>query len=101
MRGVVEVREEILSVTEEAFTRSVEAVAGGGGREVETAWNDVLRRAAVRIFDRHLLPELSRRGGQRIEKVTKARRFLRLAFTPKGPVGKLLIPPAGDEEQAA
>ena len=99
VRGVVEVREEILSVTEEAFTRSVEAVAGGGGREVETAWNDVLRRAAVRIFDRHLLPELSRRGGQRVEKVTKARRFLRLAFTPKGPVGKLLIPPTGDEEQ--
>ena len=99
VRGAGEAREEILSVTEEAFTRSVEAVANGGGRDVEATWNDTLRRAALKIFDRHLLPELSRRGGQRIEKVTRARRFLRAVFGEKGAVGKLLIPAAKDDQE--
>ena len=92
VRGSREVREEILSETEEGFTRSVEAVANGAGREVEVDWNDLLRRVALRVFDRHLMPALSVRGVERIERVTKARRFLRAAFGEKGAVGKLLIP---------
>lgn len=99
VRGVREVREEILSATEEGFTRGVEEVANGRGREVETAWNDLLRRVALKVFDRHLMPELSRRGGERIEKITTARRFLRAAFGEKGAVGKLLIPATDDGQE--
>ena len=102
VRGSREAREEILSETEEGFTRSVEAVAHGAGLEVEANWNHLLRRAALRVFDRHLMPELSIRGVVRVEKVTKARRFLRAAFGEKGSVGKLLIPAtyAGQERTA-
>ena len=99
VRGMSEAREEILSATEEAFTRSVEAVANGEDADVEATWNATLRRVALRVFDRHLLSDLSARGPQRIEKVTRARRFLRAAFDPKGAVGKLPIPVApGNQE---
>ena len=99
IRGVSDARAEILWGTEEDFTRSVEAVVNGGDREVEVRWNDTLRREALRVFDRHMLPELSRRGGQRVEKVVKARRFLRAAFGEKGVVGKLLIPAAKNDQE--
>ena len=84
------VEEAFLQRTESAFIACAHAIAQASQAPIEQDWLETLRRAALRLFDSESLPRLSLHLGPRIERITAARRSLRLAFAANATIARVL-----------
>ena len=84
------VQETFFTETEPRFVHAIQSIADGLGQEVETAWLNDLRRAALGIYDRHVLPGLAAADMARIEAKVDARRAFVASLAKPGGVRRIL-----------
>ena len=84
------VEKAFLRRTESAFIACLHAIARASRAPIEQEWMEVLRRAALGLFDTQSLPGLGRHSGPRIERVTAERRRLRLALSASATIARAL-----------
>ena len=89
-------REAFFVATQGAFEDMLEAMSVGW-RWVPKEWVEALRRAALPIFDREVLPGLAELGETRRGKAIAERSKLIAAFTGRPPFGKKIFEPLGLE----
>jgi CRISPR system Cascade subunit CasA len=83
-------REAFFAATQGAFEEMLEAMSAGGPFSRE-GWVKTLRRAALPIFDREVMPGLADLGETRRRKAIEARSRLIGAFKGRRPFGKKIF----------
>ena len=74
------ISEDLFIDTESAFTRAIEAIAGGEEQTVEETWLAMLRQKALAAFDQQLVPTLVDRNVATIQRTIEARKKLLTYF---------------------
>lgn len=92
-------REAFFGSTQAAFEDMLEAMSAGGPF-APREWIETMRRAALPIFDREVMPGLADLGEARRQKAVKARSTLIAAFRGRRPLGRKIFDPLGLEAPA-
>ncbi len=92
-------REAFFAATQSTFEEMLEAMSAGVLFAPET-WVASMRRAALPVFDREVMPGLADLVETRREKAIKARSKLIAAFAGRPPFGKKIFDPLGLETPA-
>lgn len=92
-------REAFFVATQGVFEETLESMSAGGLFSPEK-WVAAMRREALQIFDREVMPGLADLGETRRGKAIKERSKLIDAFTGRPPFGKKIFDPLGLERPA-